>query len=77
MLGAVPEVAAIAAEPKLCWHIRVPALGAVLAILDTGSAAPDTAGLGTVPIDSDTAGSDSVPIDYDARRSHCRVALNA
>ena len=74
MLGAVPEVAAVAAEPKLCWHIRVgPSLGAVLAILGTGSAAPDTAGLATVPIDSDTAGSDSVPIDYGAR---CGVALN-
>ena len=42
---------AAAAEPEFGWHIRVgPVLGAVPAVLCTGSIASDPASLGTAPM---------------------------
>ena len=86
---AASEVAAVAAELELCWHIQTgPALDVVLAVLGTGSTAPgilqagfDTVpngstGLDTVPAGSDTVGLDAVLTDSDIRKSHYGVVSN-
>ena len=79
---AASEVAAVAAELELCWHIQTgPALDAILAVLSAGSTAPGilqagSTGLDTVPAGSDTAGLDAVLTDSDIRKSRYGVVSN-
>lgn len=76
---ASSEVAAVAAELELCWHIQTgPALDAVLAVLGAGSTAPGILQAGSTGLDtgSDTAGLDAVLTDSDIRKSHYGVVSN-